>query len=787
MGVWALSAAVGLLASLGAWAEAPPYVLHVGTEGVAIESALGNHVSPLVRGLRYEANDDQGLAFRTAQVKTMAPLPDGGRHVEFVLEGPGAAQAAVVADVLSRSRHVLLRWTIKYEGPERKWNGWTTGFRFDFAAPAESVRTSSTIRYVTPTGAQDWEVKGDTPYQDFEWQMREMSFPEGRLVAATDWYDPDWIYGNNRDRAPFCRAGLPGKPPCEATYRMALFVLPKREAPPDELLAAQAGDRPLALVVHGDHLVAPGEDARFALGVMGARPEKQAGRLRWDVWDYYGRRLTQGDERFAVDAGDLKVYDWRIKRPQRGMLFLAAELSWAGGSWIERTNFAVLPMRPATAPRADSPFGMAAIIANPETYPDQPDMPTVLSLMQRIGVRWIRGGWFPLKDNPTDEDEQRVRARLDLLHQHGILPHVQLGSGVPSKEELPAFQQRLRQCVERFQFVSPYIEVGNELNASVKAPEYITGLLKPVHEVMRAAGPANGETLRSAQGDRLRVMSMGLGGVQKEWLDAFGQAGGMDVIDVLSVHPGCHPRAPEFWEGWRGWVFRPQMLDACKAAREHGGKQVWITEAYAPATPHRSQLDVRTAADYLVRTYVCSLALGVKVIEWYQFQDGTWFARRPNPTDGEYSFGVVYTDLTPKPQYVAFGVMTEQLEGARYVGRLDLGADDLYGGRFERPDGLVDVLWSYREKHETDIPWWPPEQYKDKSRLPGEPWEERWKHPVSVDLPAAAAVTVTDLMGNPRKLQPDGGKVKLALTGSPIYVRGLGAIAVRDTFWGDIP
>jgi hypothetical protein len=229
------------------------------------------------------------------------------------------------------------------------------------------------------------------------------------------------------------------------------------------------------------------------------------------------------------------------------------------------------------------------------------------------------------------------------------------------------------------------------------------------------------------------------------------------------------------------------VQDALAAAAAHGNRDVWITEAYAPTAPDRAQTDVRTAADYLVRTYVCALALGVKVVEWYQFQDGVWFARRPEPADAEYNFGIIYSDLTPKPGYVAYGAMTEQLADARYVGRLDLGAEDLYGVRFTRAGQTVDVLWSYREKHETDLAWWPPEKFAGKSRRPGEPWVECWQQPVNVSLPVAGPVQLTDLMGNPRAVAAPEGRVPLALTGSPIYVTGLGQIPLRARFWDPLP
>ena len=283
-------------------------------------------------------------------------------------------------------------------------------------------------------------------------------------------------------------------------------------------------------------------------------------------------------------------------------------------------------------------------------------------------------------------------------------------------------------------------------------------------------------------------MTMGLGGVHKKWWREFEQAGGLELADVLAVHPGCHPRAPEFWKGWFGWVFRGQMWLVFDAIERRGllnQKEVWITEAYAPSSPSYTQLDLRTAADYLVRTYVISIALGVRVIEWYQFQDGVWHWRCPRPTDGEFNFGMLYTDLTPKPQYVAYGLMTEQLEGSTCEGRLDLSADDLYGFRFRRPGSShVDVLWSYRENHECDLAWWPKEKFKGKHRLPGEPWQERWKRPVEVKLPASGdRVDVTDLMGRATRTASEGGRVSLRPSGSPVYVTGLGAIPMLPRVW----
>ena len=759
------------LASLAAH-TAGASLLEVEATPTGLDLASPGEPAPIVRDLRYVANDEAGLAFQT---KAATLLPDG--TVSFALDGPAAPDAAVSAKVMPLEEGVSLDWSVRYSGPKRSWNHWTSGLYLDFGREVTGVRTQPVIRWVKPTGEHPWEVPGDTPYPDTEGHLREVLFGDTALVMVCSFYDADWIYGNNKDRARFARLTPPVETPGQVEMRLAFLLVPSGRFDAS-CLAAEAAGRPLALSMTTDrlgNLLAPGETAAARCTVSNATGQSHRCELALDAYGYQGERLLSVSRKLSLPARGRKAFTEGVTPNQRGVVFIAARVTWEGGETIRRMTLGFLPERPVTGTRADSPFGMAAVIASPDRYPDQRDLGKVLDLMQRVGVRWIRGGWFPLKSEITDADEKAVRERVELLKAHGILPHVQVGASLPKPGELADLRQRLAVSVERFKWVTPYIEVANELNlGGLSGADYVSGMLRPVHEVTRQTFPEG------------KVMSMGLGGVHKDWLDSFVAAGGMELIDVLSVHPGCQPRAPEFWEGWRGWVFRSQMLDATKAAREHGGKAVWITEAYAPTAPQRSFVDLRTSADYLVRTYVCAAALGVQVTEWYQFQDGVWYAQRPDPSDVECNFGVVYTDLSPKPAYVAYGAMTEQLEGATCQGRLDLGADDLYGVRFLRDGQPVDVLWSYREKHETDLPWWPPENYKDRTRYPGEPWVERWKAPVTVALPAGGPVTVIDLMGNARAAKPQGGKMELRLTGSPVYVRGLGDIARLPRLWPDV-
>ena len=734
-----------------------------------MDRIFGKQADSLLTSIRYEADSSHGLAFRTTGVHEQKTRQEA-TWIDFTLEGPSASRASVTAVITRQADSVRMKWIVHYAGPSREINGGHTGFRLQYAQPLRSAATLPTTQFIYPRGDKPYEVKGDTPYRDMEWQLREVSFPKSRLIIATKWYDPDWIYRHQIARAADLPVGTSKASPTAAVYEFSLVprpvTVPSIAAPGGAIAnaAAAAAGRPLSLVVQcsqATHLFVPGETARFFLRLHNVAEAPQSGLLNWKVWDYYGRALAAGRVLITLTPGGSKQIPVAVRSVKRGMLFLDATLTVNHQVWIDRTTFGVLPKAPSRQPNPQSAFGLAGLIGDPDTYPDQKFPAEILAAAHRIGARWVRLG-IPLGAGPKNPE-------LPLLADYGLCGHIQVHASVPLQGHEAEFRAQARSTLQQFQGQSVPIEFGNELNlAGVSPQDYVDRLLRPVHDLTRELLP------------RSRILSMGLGGVDKKWLDGFAAAGGMGLVDVLSVHPGCQPRAPEYWKGYRGWVFRPQVLDALQAA---GSKDVWLSETYAPTPPERSQLDVRTAADYLVRTYLVSLALGVKVVEWYQLQDGVWFAQRPNPADMEYNYGLLYTDLTPKPGYIAYGTLTEQLEGAHCLGRLRLGADDLYGLQFRRGTDAVEVLWSYREKHETDLDWWPPEQYKDKSRRPGEPWVNRWQSPVLVKLPATGRVIVTDIMGNSHTIWPTAGVVSLPLTGSPIYVHGLSSRPVRPNLW----
>nr|MDQ2687720.1 hypothetical protein [Armatimonadota bacterium] len=251
---------------------ARPYALRYTDTGFALDAVHGNTQIPQIASIRYEADTAHGLAFRTVGIESRHAIgPD--TQIDFRLEGPSASQAAVSVRIKPQAGSVRTVWTIHVSSPDLSLDAGKSGFQLEYASPILDAETVPSIRFVRPTGRLPYEVVGDTPYRDLEWQLREVTMADSRLVIATDWYDPDWIYGHQSARAANLSAGFSKDSPTQATYVLAFVPLPagptdvRSPACASDVAAAAAG-RPLSLTAlcnRPGHLFAPGEDVRFTL------------------------------------------------------------------------------------------------------------------------------------------------------------------------------------------------------------------------------------------------------------------------------------------------------------------------------------------------------------------------------------------------------------------------------------------------------------------------------------------------------------------------------------------
>ena len=717
------------------------------------------------------ADGSPGLASGRPAKVSEHRVPGGRLYlVEYAATGPLAERARISARYLLTDTHLRVDYTVHMAQDWGEINGWGAGLYFALPKGWTAVTAAPVSRWV--------DNSPDAPYELLGRQCGEVHYGGTKIVLALAEYYPDWAYGKRQDPG-FVRFAPTSQAPT-ARLTLDLFAV-SAEVQPYRLAAAAEGF-PAALQIEtgrAGNVFAPGEPLAFRLRAANSGSQPTHAALRWQVRDYDGQLVAHDSATVQLAGLQEQVVPVRVPSPGRGLYFLEAQAEAGGVRTVRYTTAAVLPAR--SQPPAASPFGIASYIASPDRYPDQPARETVLGLLQRIGVHWVRSG--------APEDAAQVRALAESYRRHGLRWHAQLGHElVTTAEQQPAYLAWLDRMLPLVTPYSQHIEIGNEYNfwgghLSGKAAEPYTRLmLRPFHDKLRAMAP------------QAKVLNAGVGGVERPFLDGIATAGGWGKFDVLSVHTGFHPRAPDHPEPDDWWDLPTQLETAQSLLREHGAKPLWVTETYAPTPPRRDRVGERVGADYLVRAYAVNLAAGAEVVEWYSFQDGMWFARSWKPEDDEYYFGLVRPDLSPKPAFVAYATMTERLAGKTYRRRLEAGDPDVYLLEFAGPGGSAVVAWSRRERDPLDFSWWPgtgPRPW----RPPQQPWQPVWRDRTTITLEGQPSpLAITDVMGRTKRITAERGTLSLQLTGSPVFVEGLATgvkaragRVVRDSVQADKP
>jgi len=164
-------------------------------------------------------------------------------------------------------------------------------------------------------------------------------------------------------------------------------------------------------------------------------------------------------------------------------------------------------------------------------------------------------------------------------------------------------------------------------------------------------------------------------------------------------------------------------------------RPIWTTETGGPFTikgePYTDQLHVEAVIKY----HCVLLGEGVVCIYWSTLMPTlSWGQQYINTS-------LLRADASPKPAYETYKLVTQKLEGIRSAQRIDLGHWEDYAYRFVTQRGLVYALWSDRPDG------------------------------ISYALPIArSSVQITSPDGASQKRDVIDGKVKLQLTGTPVFV-----------------
>ena len=183
---------------------------------------------------------------------------------------------------------------------------------------------------------------------------------------------------------------------------------------------------------------------------------------------------------------------------------------------------------------------------------------------------------------------------------------------------------------------------------------------------------------------------------------------GHDYVDIVAANQYNFHR--DSWEGQSGTLpenqgiiakFRQAVSDADFDVNVPGAYSIdrWQTE-YGLDKPLATgevglQVGTRDAADdaatndlqarHVVHVNVRGLAAGLEIISWYTLVD--------KPSD-PLKYGLMRSDLTPRPAYYAYQVLSQQLDGYEFDQQLLVsGKPEIQAYRFDRGGVKKLVLW----------------------------------------------------------------------------------------------
>ncbi len=421
----------------------------------------------------------------------------------------------------------------------------------------------------------------------------------------------------------------------DGSYHTAqeIVLVPYRENPPlfkrvsnRDYEACFEFARPCSVLIEGDR-------PEFILHFYNRTKRKFAGRVVLKIQDYLQNHVPSQVLELTADSGEIISRKVEIPAARYGYFAMTLEVD---GVSVANHSYCVLP--PVDRPhKSGSIFG--GII-----YPWNRKTVEKLDLMNWIGMSTIRRAYpiaakgaalpsKPASDVYTKEDAARIFHEQET---RGIEP-IALTTSIL---EMPAGTFRLTEGTNEENIRRLPVDFAEQMKI-----EYIKAKL---HD------PA------------VMVGSTGTAGVDIHWFEEMQDSGVWDYMDAIFVHLHCFPRAPEinntmtreFWLHDRVTLLR-ELMD------KYGEKPVYDSEnGYLTLDenrrvenyPLRSISEKNIAAAFMVRSYLQSLAYGLKNKMWFSI-------------DSYGGFGITERNQ-PLPAYPAYGAMTLLLDGTEYVGEL---------------------------------------------------------------------------------------------------------------------
>ena len=293
----------------------------------------------------------------------------------------------------------------------------------------------------------------------------------------------------------------------------------------------------------------------------------------------------------------------------------------------------------------------------------------------------------------------------------------------------------VKYVVARYKGKVRYWEVWNEVNTNqfMGSTKDFVDVLRVTHEAAKEVDP------------HCRIL-WNTGGFDNNFIEAVYRLGGAPYVDVQGVHS---------YDGMLENVLRLRLL-----MQQHGlgNAEIWSTEEGSVGS--NSFWDLHK--EYHAAATIMQRYTENSVMKRWGFQRTFWLTA----IDGRGSpfHDLWYTDLTPRPPYVAYAVTSHMLEGAKYVGTLDLApqerATTYLFARDREP-----VLYLFDRVQSNRVPAFTAES-------PGSWNKARSGISTSVVLPVyTPEVTVVDVMGAEHRIKSHNNTIRLELSRNPLFLK----------------
>lgn len=540
-----------------------------------------------------------------------------------------------------------------------------------------------------------------------------------------------------------------------------------------------------------------GNQVRLNLNVTNLTDSDLKFSLRYDVRDYYGNIVDKG---LFIDSTVYQYTDAnRIIniKGNYGMYYLNLYVISKYSTYMECYPFALLQDYDYKY-NATSPFGI-----NSANTKNNTETENTAKLFAKIGVANAR-----VNGDMVYLAEQ--------LHKNGITNlNGIVGSPFETANGTNGYVEAVAEVLDK---LSPYIdsfEVGNEMNLVVMQGK------KTMDEVYPVFYDYTFDKIKKLLDEKypnIEYIPSPFSAGQQEWIDQLTLGYDVDTdgdgikehfpevwskLTTVSTHVYGTPWMPDEYSSYEPdykvglWCIEGalQRLEECfmKYCKDVTEKDLYITEVgYATAAGDPTKIDLRTHADYIVRSGILCSAYGADRIQYYCMYDRTQGRSGFYNTEiegevlemDEYNFGMFYEAdyygrFMPKPAAIAFAVMTQQLES---INKNTMQIYDKYDEGYIT-NGVRAFKCSTALKGDVVIAYSNQEVLSNGKknangstgvRTPNLPWKNQWQQTDETQFDAVGEkVTVVDIMGNSTEYKAKNGCVTIALTGSPVYIYGV--------------